>query len=142
MKKFHAIACMLVLAGLILTSPARAEEEGEGKAKPKSDFEYLEMKPLVLPIITEKGLTQQLSLVISLEVPYGTVDDIKPMQPKLADAYLSDLYGSLGANGDMMRGNIVDVVALKNRLTKDTAKVIGEDKFHDVLLQVVQQSDR
>jgi len=141
MKKFGIFACILCAIAFLAASPARAEE-GEGKAAPKSDFEYLEMKPLVLPIITEKGLTQQLSLVISLEVPYGTVDDIKPMQPKLADAYLSDLYGTLGANGDMMRGNVVDVVALKNRLTKDTAKVIGEDKFHDVLLQVVQQSDR
>ena len=125
---------------------ARATEEAapaeDGKpAAPKPDFDYLELKPIVVPIITEKGLTQQLSLVITIELPYGTKDDIKLMEPKLADVYISDLYGILGAGGAMMHGNVVDVAALKDRLTRDTTKVLG-DKYIQVLLPAVQQSMR
>ena len=121
-------------------SPAGEGEDGKPPA-PKPDFDYLEMKPLVVPVITAKGLTQQLSLVISIELPYGTLDDIKVLQPKLADTYISDLYGLLGAGGAILHGNVVDVVTIKDHLTRDTTKVLG-DKYSQVLLQVVQQSSR
>jgi hypothetical protein len=122
---------------------AFAAEEEEGKAnKPPPEFEYVELKPLVLPIITEKGLTQQVSLLVSLEIPYGKTEHIKAMAPKLADAYISDLYGALGNNEAMMRGGVVDVTAIKERLTADTTRVLGPDKVHEVLLQVMQQAKR
>lgn len=132
--------------GMVLMAPAIAVaaegESGEQAAAATPDFEYLDMKPLVLPIITEKGLTQQVSLVISLEVPYGTKDKVKAMEPKLADAYISDLYGALGTGHGLMKNNIIDVPAIKARLSKNTTKVLGPDKVNDVLLQVVQQSQR
>lgn len=133
--------------GMVLVAPAiavAAEGEGGGEeaAAATPDFEYLDMKPLVLPIITEKGLTQQVSLVISLEVPYGTKDKVKAMEPKLADAYISDLYGALGTGHGLMKNNVIDIPAIKARLSKNTVKVLGPDKVNDVLLQVVQQSQR
>lgn len=133
--------------GMVLVAPAiavAAEGEGGGEeaAAATPDFEYLDMKPLVLPIITEKGLTQQVSLVISLEVPYGTKDKVKAMEPKLADAYISDLYGALGTGHGLMKNNVIDIPAIKSRLSKNTIKVLGPDKVNDVLLQVVQQSQR
>lgn len=112
---------------------AQAEEE----ASP--EFEYYELAPLVLPIINETGVTQQVSLVVSLELPYGKKSEVELYEPRLADAYLQDLYGALGAGHAMMHGNVVDVQAVKSRLTDVTTKVLGPDKVNSVLLQVVQQ---
>ncbi|MDE1151115.1 MAG: hypothetical protein PW788_01140 [Micavibrio sp.] len=145
--KLTSLCCILGVLLTLSVTPAMAEEaEGGGEGGKalaiKPDFEYFEMKPIILPIITDKGLTQQVSLVISLELPYGTRDDIKPLEPKLADAYIGNLYGALGSGGVMMKGNIIDVVAVKDRLTKETTRILGEGKVHQVLLQVVQQSSR
>lgn len=60
-------------------------------------------------------------------------------EPKLADAYLQELYGALGNGRAFMKGKVVDVGALKDMLSRITARVLGEEKIHDVLLQVVQQ---
>jgi flagellar FliL protein len=103
------------------------------------EFEYYELAPLVLPIITETGVTQQVSLVVSLELPFGKKSEVEPYEPRLADAYLQELYGALGAGEAMMHGNIVDVQAVKSRLGEITTRVLGPDKVNSVLLQVVQQ---
>jgi len=131
----------IAMAAVLTASPALAEGGGEGAAEtgPKPEFEYLQISPLTLPVITDRGLTQQVSLVVSIELPYGKKAEIEPMEPRLADAYLQDLYGALSSGHGMMRGNIVDVQAVKERLTNVTTKVLGADKFSSVLLQVVQQ---
>ncbi len=107
--------------------------------KPIGAFEYMEMKPLILPVITDRGVTQQVSLIVSLEVPYGKKAEVEGMSPRLADAYLQDLYGALGKNQAMMSDDVIDVQAVKKRLTNVTYKVLKEDQVHAVLLQVLQQ---
>lgn len=120
---------------------AEGADKAEGSDKvAHPDFEYLQMDALNLPIITSKGLTQQVSLLVSLEVDYGKKDEIGVFKPRLADAYIQDLYGALGAGYALIQGNIVDVRQLKARLTSVTDRVLGPDhKVRDVLLQVVQQ---
>jgi flagellar FliL protein len=147
MTRIRILSCILCISLLICAAPAFAtadDEDDDGKKsnKPPPDFEYVVMQPLMLPIITEQGLTQQVSLQVSLEVPYGQTDEIKAMQPKLADAYINDLYGMLGAGGGMMQGSVIDVPAIKRHLSEDTDRVLGPNKVHSVLLQVVQQSKR
>lgn len=153
--KFKALICLAVVlavsgAGMDFSPLAAAPAHAEGKARKKSaasedpnaphpDYEYIDLKPLVLPVITDRGLTQQVSLVVSLELPYGKTEEVEPMEPKLADAYLQDLYGALGTGGAMMKGGVIDVAAVKGRLTAVTDRVLGADKVHEVLLQVVQQ---
>ena len=143
---FLALAFMaLAQAGAVPCLPAttaHAQEGGEdANSGPPPDFEYLQLKPLNVPVITASGLSQQVSLLVSLEVPYGTKDKVKEMVPKLTDAYLRDLYGAFGS-GEVMKGNDVDVNAVKRHLTEDTDKVLGPDKVHDVLLRAVQQFGR
>jgi hypothetical protein len=125
---------------LTLAQPAIAEEGAAAADGPHPEFEYIELDPLTLPVITTKGLTQQISLSVSLEVPFGQKAEYNGFKPRLADAYIQDLYGALGAGFGMMKGNVVDVQQIKQRLTSVTDKVLGPDhKAHDVLLQVVQQ---
>jgi flagellar FliL protein len=123
---------------------AKKKKSGGGEAKedpnaPHPDYEYVDLKPLILPVITDRGLTQQVSLMVSLELPYGKGEEVAPLEPKLTDAMLQDLYGALGNGQAMMKGGVIDVPALKQRLSAVSMKVLGADKFHDVLLQVVQQ---
>lgn len=121
---------------------AYAEESGGQKdpTAPHPEFEYVKMDPITLPVITSKGLTQQISLVVQLEVDWGKKDEIAPYEPRLTDAYLRDLYGALGAGHGLMKDDFVDVEQIKQRLTAVTDKVLGPDhKVHAVLLQALQQ---
>ena len=94
-------------------SEGEGGEGGDGQPVHNPDFEYLQMKPLILPIITDRGLTQQVSLVVSLELPFGEKKEIEEQEPRLADAYLQDLYGALGSGQAMMKGRMIDVYAVK-----------------------------
>jgi flagellar FliL protein len=72
-------------------------------------------------------------------VPFGKKAEVETLGPRLADAYLQDLYGSLAAGKGIGPNNVIDVMAVKRRLTNVTHKVLKEDQVNDVLLQVLQQ---
>lgn len=130
----------LFLVGAPLGSFASDEEPStETPATPPPEFEYLELRPMILPVITDQGLTQQVSMVISLELPYGKKNEVQIYEPRLTDAYFQDLYGALGSGLAMMKGDVLDLQAVKTRLTDVTTKVLGPDKVKNVLLQVVRQ---
>lgn len=137
--RLHFLISVFAVVALLGAAPAFAAEKAEDPGAPKPEFEYMELKPLILPIITDRGLTQQVSLLVSLELPYGKLQEVEPFSPRLADAYLQDLYGHLGSGGALIQGTVLDVPAIKQRLASVTVRIIGEERFHDVLLQVVQQ---
>lgn len=119
--------------GMMPSAHAAADTEGT------SEFEYFELKPLLIPVINAQGLTQQVSLVVSIEVPTGTLDEVTPYGPRLTDAYIQDMYGVLSAGYGLVNGNVLNVAAIKQRLSKVTVNILGEDRVEDVLLQIVQQ---
>ncbi|MDE2336298.1 MAG: hypothetical protein KGL10_03205 [Alphaproteobacteria bacterium] len=116
-----------------------AQETGPNGQHP--EYQYVELSPVILPIITTQGLTQQVSLKVQLEVFWGNKDKVSTYEPRLIDAYLQDLYGALSAGSGLLKNSFVNIVAVKQRLTVDTDKVLGKDKdkVHDVLLEVLQQ---
>lgn len=112
----------------------KAEGEGEGLK-----IAYVSMDPIMLPIIDREGISQTVSLVVKLEVADETkVPDIEQKLPKLADAFLSDMYGALSQEG-AMQGGVIKVSTLKARLASITKRVLGEGAVEGVLLQVLQQ---
>lgn len=130
----------VVLAGLTLMLAMPQAYAEESKDAPHPDFEYVKLDPITLPVITPKGLTQQVSFVVQLEVDWGKKDDIAPYEPRLIDAYLQDLYGAFSAGHGLMKNNFVNVDTVKERLTSVTDKVLGPDhKVRAVLLQALQQ---
>jgi len=129
---------MLVCAFLMLPAAVAGAEDKPADKKPGT-FEYVDLNPLTVPVINEKGVVQQVSLSISLECPMGKRDSVNIYKPRLMDAYLRELYGALGSGRAMMQGNIVDVEELKSRLTIVTERVVGSDLVSEVLLQSVQQ---
>lgn len=129
----------LAAAPLVFGGAGAAAAADDKKEVAAPEFEYLEMVPLVVPVVTERGLTQQVSIAVSLELPYGKKEEVSTYSPRLRDAYLRDLYGALGAGQVMMRGNTLDVETLKTRLTLITRRVLGSEAVREVLLQAVQQ---
>jgi flagellar FliL protein len=115
---------------------AKAKEEG-GKGAPVAQFVKLDV--LILPIIDETGVTQTITMAVSLEVPDEmTAKEVEHLSPRLKDAFIQDMYGTLSRKNAMKQG-VLQVNMIKERLNKVSTKVLGQDKVKDVLLQVVQQ---
>ena len=114
-------------------------KKGEKGDHGESATQFVELDPLILTIVDNEGVQQVLSLVIALEVSGPSqADEVKALKPRLKDAYIQDLYGVLNEHA-ALKGGVVQVGAIKERLNIATKKVMGEDVVDDVLLQVVQQ---
>ena len=117
-------------------------DEHDKHAKSKKEplyYEYVELDPLILPIVDKNGVSQTVSLVIALEVDSAsTKSKIESIEPRLKDAFIQDMYGVLNKHA-ALKGGVIQVDMLKKRLNKISQRVIGKDKVNDVLLQVVQQ---
>lgn len=113
---------------------AKAAEAEEAKVQ-----EFVGLDVLVLPIIDENGVTQTVTMVVSLEVPdAAAAAEAKRFTPRLKDAYIQDMYGALNRK-NVMKDGVLQVALVKERLNRVTKKVLGPEKVNDVLLQVVQQ---
>ena len=120
---------------MVSTSYAEsAKKEGDSNAK-----EYVKLAPIILPVIDNDGVYQVISMVVSLEVgSVSEADKIKAAKPRLADAYIQDMYGVMNAH-EALKGGILQVGMVKKRLGRVTDKVLGKDVHAEVLLQAVQQ---
>lgn len=154
-----AVAALLVLGGggagayFYFSQQAEASAGPEGEAhgdkhakkeekehKDKSHYEFVELDPLILPIVDNNGVSQTVSMVIALEVPDSSAaSKVEMLAPKLKDAFIQDMYGMLNRHA-ALKGGVIQVGAIKKRLNKISDKVMGDEEVvHDVLLQVVQQ---
>ena len=154
-----AVVALLVLGGggagayYYFQQPAEASS-GEEPAEVKGDkdkgekhakkgghdtSQFVELDPLILPIIDNDGVTQTVSLVIALEVAdEASAQTVEHQSPRLKDAYIQDMYGMLNQHA-AMKGGVIQVSEIKSRLNKISTDVLGDDVIQDVLLQVVQQ---
>jgi flagellar FliL protein len=147
-----AIVALILLGGggagayFYFMKPAEAATVASGeheKSAKKKDAHavssFVQLDPLILPIINKEGVTQVVSLVIVIETPdEAGKAQVTYMTPRLKDAFIQDMYGALSQDA-MMRDGIIQVGALKNRLQKVSTHVMGDGVVNNVLLQVVQQ---
>lgn len=143
-KSLFALILLAFFAFAVSISAGQAQAfvVGKGSKADKTatpEFEYFQLDPLVLPVISDKGIMQHVSLIVALEVPYGTSEVLLNYKPRLADAYIQALYGVLGNGYGITSSGVVDVTMLKNRLTQVTTSMLGPERIRDVLLQVVHQ---
>jgi len=144
-SKFLIIAFLALMA---LPISANAAEHGggggEGEASAASAegaFSYVDIDAITIPIITQKGLSQQFTFSVSLEVTPTHEGEVSKFGPRLTDAYIRDLYGALGAGYGFMHSGVIDANQIKDRLKVVTNKVLSPAhlEVNDVLLRVVQQ---
>ncbi len=127
-------------AGDMSAEAIKAEEEAKAAAQtPLVEPIYVQLNPLVLPIVDDNGVTQTVSMVIMIEVPDDiAATSVKNMQPRLQDAFIQDMYGALSRKA-VMKGGVIEVAKIKDRLNAISHKVAGPNLIKEVLLQVVQQ---
>ncbi len=118
---------------------AAEDEEGAGGDK----FTFIELDPLVLPIVDNKGVSQTVSMVVALEVKNGSAArKVEKYMPRLIDAFIQDMYGVLNEHA-ALKGGVIQLSIIKERLHKISNKILSsdekEDIVHAVLLQVVSQ---
>jgi len=117
----------------------KVEKEKKGHGEEAAQSSFVQLDPLILPIIGKNGLTQTVSMVIVIETPTEeSKKEVAYMAPRLKDAFIQDMYGSLSKDS-IMKDGVIQVGELKTRLHSIGVKVLGEDMVTDVLLQVVQQ---
>lgn len=147
MKKivFFALALMVLVGagvgGFILfgQKPKEGEAKVEEPPKPKGPPAFLQVGPIILPLVGETRVEQNILLVVSIELGNESVrEQVRPLVPRLNDAFLRALYGGLG-KGDVVEGQIVNVTAVKAKLVKATEEVLGPNVAQDVLIQSVTQ---
>lgn len=137
MKTILTVAAAVVLAGSLgFSSSAFASGGGEAEA---AGVQFVEMDPLIVPVIDDSGVSQTVSMVIALEVHTPEAKAaIESMTPRLKDAFIMDIYGLLN-QASAIKGGVIQIAYVKDRLSKTAAKVMGDDSIVGVLLQVVNQ---
>ena len=121
-------------------SKAEIDSDKKSAAADLKNLKFVELDPMVLPIIDSKGVTQVITLVVAIEVTTDTAaQQVRNLTPRLKDAFIQDMYGVLNRKA-AMEGGMLRVDRLKKRLTKISYKVLGEQDINQVLLQVVQQN--
>ncbi|MEM7617966.1 MAG: flagellar basal body-associated FliL family protein [Pseudomonadota bacterium] len=125
-------------------SITKKDREAEKYAKLSAEeaakhLRFVKLTPIVLPIIDNSGVSQVVTLVVSLEVNGDkNAEYATNMIPRLKDAYIQDMYGVLNRKASM-EGGVIKVDELKERLNRVSTKILGENKVNSVLLQVVNQ---
>lgn len=121
---------------------AEGEHVAAKEAKKEHDpahMAFVQLDPLVLPIIDADGISQMVSLVIVLQVgDEKQKASVEGQMFRIKDAYIQDMYGSLNKHVAVKDG-VLQVDVLKKKLAAANDRVLGEGVVSDVLLQVVQQ---
>jgi len=128
----------------------KAEEGGDAAKKKRDGGEdvsggrfagdpvYVHLTPMVMPIITDDGVEQIVTLIIDVEVKdFDVADNMHTNMPKIRDALMRALYGGLG-KGTMRKGKMVDINRIKAKATTALNELMG-DGIREVLIQGVAQ---
>ena len=118
--------------------PAALAASSGGEADPDAPV-YVEFNPIMLPIVGDDRVEQIISIVIALEmVDQEAADRVVALAPRLNDAYLQALYGTLHADNVIVNG-VVDLRVIKRELVRESNHVMGHGVVLDALVQMVSQ---
>ena len=146
MKKLMAIVIALAFVGAIGAGGWAFMKHGDALAAMLPEREvvepdplYIDFDPIQVPVIENGQVTRHVTLRIMLQVNSKDVGDhLIDQAPRLNDAYLADLYGSLH-EGSGVRDGVVNLDHLKRRLLAVSSSVVGDGKVRDVLVQMVAE---
>lgn len=100
---------------------------------------FVNIGPLTIPVLASDRIDQLVTLIVAVEVDDAAAGErVRVQGPRLTDAYLTSIYGSI-AMGRLMDDGIVDIAAVKARLAEESRRILGPAAVRDVLVQVVNQ---
>jgi flagellar basal body-associated protein FliL len=122
------------IPGLSDASEGGSGSEASGLVQKPSEF--VEMKPLSVPVMQEGRVTELLTLVISLEVAGNAgLEAVADNRPALRDSMLSELHALYSLR--FVRNNENEMDLVKRRLEKKVRPIL-KDKLRGVFVQAVQ----
>lgn len=111
----------------------RAQPVLESAERPAADPPaYLELRPLVLPMIQAGQVTKHLTLKVVVEVNADYVKPVEYALPVIRDAYFSELHGLLAMRYVREHGNMLGL--LGERLVLVSDRLLGEGVIGNVLI--------
>lgn len=126
-------------ATVFSSNTALAASEAHDEAAVTDEILYVHLNPIIVPILSDKGATQIITLVVAIEVPDNeSVGIVERNRIRLTDAFLTDMYGVLDKN-QLIKNGYIDIERVKSRLNKITKRVVGEERISGVMLEAVQQ---
>lgn len=116
-----------------------SEKKGGGKEAQAGDLLYVRLEPMVLPVITDNGAQQLITLLIQLQVKdFAAQERLQMRMPQLTDAIFTALYGGLG-QGSLRQGHLVNIAKVKRRIIEAVDKAIAPNLIDEVLIGGVGQ---
>lgn len=150
MKKIILLVLALLVligagvGGYVMFGPKPGKEGEHQEEAPKKKERvgppvYVQVGPMIVPVLGAKKVEQNIMVTVSLEVDDDTVkEQVRNQSPRLIDAYVQALYGGID-KGQVVDGQVINIPALKTKLQETTDKVLGPGVVHDVLIQSVSQ---
>jgi len=96
------------------------------------------ISPIVVPVIGKEKVEQFVTIVATVEVDAAKQPQAAANVPRLVDAFISAMYAGID-DRTLMNGPLVNIPAVKDKLTAAAAKVLGPGVAQGVLVQVVTQ---
>ncbi len=135
----QAVASLGEENSMAVKNKMERDKAARASAEEAKKLRFVEMEPIILPIIDAQGVSQVVTLTISLEVNSEEHEKyVELLKPRLKDAYIQDMYGVLNRKASM-EGGVLKVDDLKERLSRISDKVLGANKVNGILLQAVNQ---
>ena len=136
--RFRRTVLFAALAGMaVAAAPAFAVDREKGvKPPPVADVpDFVDLEPIVLPVIERNRVTRQVGVMLTLELFYGrpaqSIDEEKRL--RLIDAFVRELHliYSARSSGD----RVVDEGVIKQRLLRTADTVLGKGVVHAILVR-------
>jgi flagellar basal body-associated protein FliL len=144
-KKPRIGGALLLALLLALGSPSLGAENVEhghrGKEPIPGAAVFIDMQPIVLPVIEGKNVTRQVGVLLTMELAAGhAADDVEEKRRQLTDAFITELYRIYGWRSGADR--VVNETLVKRHLQATADRILGKGVVQAVLIRQLVEQER
>ena len=121
---------------MLAAVPAFAVDREQGlKPPPISGVpDFVELQPIVLPVIERNAVTRQVGILLTLELAEGqAAATIEPKRRQLMDAFIRELHAIYSMRSST--GRVVDEGIIKQHLLRTSDGILGKGVVHAILVK-------
>lgn len=126
-----------------LQAPAFAVDREKGVKGPHVEGvpDFIDIQPIILPVIERNAVTRQVGIVVTLELAQGEhADVVEPKRRQLTDAFIRELHTLYAWRSGSDR--VADERLVKRRLLLVADAVLGQGVVHAVLVRQLLEQGR
>jgi flagellar protein FliL len=140
--RLGVMICALLVALALPSFAAEHDEHGHGGKDPIPGAPlFIDMQPIVLPVIEGKNVTRQVGVLLTIEVAEGHVsDDVEEKRRELTDAFITELYRIYGWRSGADR--VVNETLVKRHLQGTADRILGKGVVQAVLIRQLVEQER